>query len=66
MALSIEVHGVRVTLIKRKDGGLRAYSDDLPGLILSHSDWWKVLGDLPKAIRVIKEARSQPAAGAAG
>lgn len=37
----------------RSDGGLRAWSDDVPGLVLSHSDADSLLADVPEALRVI-------------
>jgi hypothetical protein len=37
----------------RSDGGLRAWSDDVPGLVLSHSDADSVLADVPAALKVI-------------
>ena len=45
----------RATIIieRREDGGLRVYSDDIPGLILSHSDPRKVLADIAPALEVI-------------
>lgn len=41
---------VKVTLEDRPDGGLRAYSDEIPGLVLSHSNRVKVLADLVPAV----------------
>ena len=38
---------------KRADGGLRAWSDDVPGLVLSHLDPDSVLADVPEALKVI-------------
>lgn len=37
----------------RPDGGLRAYSNDVPGLVLSSTDIDGVLEDVPEALRVI-------------
>ena len=37
----------------RSDGGLRAWSDDVLGLVLSHSDADCVLADVPEALKVI-------------
>jgi hypothetical protein len=39
-----------VTLERRADGGLRAYSDDVPGFVLSHSDPALVLADVKPAL----------------
>ena len=37
----------------REDGGLKAYSDDLPGFVLSHSDPNAVLKDVKPALEGI-------------
>ncbi len=37
----------------RSDGGLRAWSDDVPGLVLSHLDADSLLADVPEALKVI-------------
>jgi hypothetical protein len=42
---------------RRPDGGLRAYSDDVPGLVLSHADAGAVLDDVTTAIEVILSHR---------
>ena len=44
---------VVVRLRRRSDGGLRAWSDDVPGLVLSHSDPAKVMADIAPALEVI-------------
>jgi len=44
---------VIVLLERRADGGLRAYSDDVPGFVLSHSDPSLVLGDIKPALEQI-------------
>jgi hypothetical protein len=44
---------VVVTLEPREDGGLRAYSDDVPGFVLSHRDPEKVLADIKPALEAI-------------
>jgi hypothetical protein len=44
---------VVVTLEQRSDGGLRAYSDDVPGFVLSHSDPSAVLSDVRPALETI-------------
>lgn len=46
---------VRVTLKDREDGGLRVFSDDLPGLILSGDDRDAVCGSIIPAIRALLE-----------
>jgi len=38
---------------QRSDGGLRAWSDDVPGLVLSHIDADGLLADVPEALKVI-------------
>lgn len=38
---------VEVKLERRDDGGLRAYSDDVPGLVLSSDDLPGLLRDVP-------------------
>jgi len=44
---------VVVTLERRADGGLRAYSDDVPGFVLSHADPRMVLSDIKSALEGI-------------
>jgi hypothetical protein len=46
---------VTVTLEDRDDGGLRVYSDDLPGLILSGPDHDSVSEKIAPAIRALFE-----------
>jgi hypothetical protein len=41
----------------RPDGGLRAYSDDVPGLILSSTDIDGVLEDVTEVLQVILSER---------
>jgi hypothetical protein len=41
----------------RPDGGLRAYSDDVPGLVLSSTDVDGVLEDVTEALKVILSER---------
>ncbi|NDV87782.1 hypothetical protein GTW51_13835 [Aurantimonas aggregata] len=41
----------------RPDGGLRAWSDDVPGLVLSHTDIDGVLADICPAMETILSAR---------
>jgi hypothetical protein len=42
-----------VVFENRSDGGLRAYSDDVPGFILSHADAAAVMRDVKPALEVI-------------
>lgn len=57
---------VTLRIAPREDGGVRIYSDDLPGLILSGPDREKVFGDLGAAIYWLLEyKRNAAAAGAA-
>jgi hypothetical protein len=42
-----------VTFEHRNDGGLRAWSDDVPGFVLSHADPAAVLSDVVPALEVI-------------
>ena len=42
-----------ITIERREDGGLRVWSDDLPGLVLSHVDSDAVLTDLGSALKVL-------------
>jgi len=37
---------ITINLAPREDGGIRVWSDDMPGLILSHNDQEKVLREL--------------------
>jgi hypothetical protein len=45
---------ITIKLQSRPDYGLRVYSDDVPGLILSHSDPDLLMADVLKAIRVLR------------
>jgi hypothetical protein len=47
---------VVIVFERREDGGLRVYSDDLPGLVLSHSNPDAVLADVKPAIEGIMSA----------
>lgn len=54
-----------VTFAKRPDGGMRVFSQDLPGLVLSHSDPDKVAADVWPAVKMLIErgaTRRTPAA----
>src|ERR1700730_9282899 len=42
-----------VTLERREDGGLRAYSEDVPGFVLSNKDPAVVLSDIAVALETI-------------
>ena len=44
---------VIVLLERRSDGGLRAYSDDVPGFVLSHADPHLVVADIKPALEHI-------------
>jgi rRNA maturation protein Rpf1 len=44
---------IHVILEKREDGGLRAFSDDIPGLILSNENPDLVLQDIVPALEMI-------------
>jgi hypothetical protein len=48
---------VVVTFEDRENGGLRAYSDDIPGFVLSHSDPVAVLKDIEPALEEILSYR---------
>ncbi len=53
----ILVDQVTIILHRRGDGGLRVYSDDVPGLILSGPDPAKVMLDVWPALVAIQEYR---------
>lgn len=48
---------VTVHIQQRRDGGLRVWSDDLPGLVLSHKDPKRVLADIAPALETILSAK---------
>lgn len=48
-----------IKIAPREDGGLRVWSDDLPGLILSHFDQEKVLVDMGNAIVALRSYRPE-------
>lgn len=52
-ALSSEII---VTFERRDDGGLRAYSDSVPGFVLSHRDPELVIKDIAPALERILSA----------
>lgn len=48
---------ITVNFETREDGGLRAWSDDVPGFVLSHSDCEALMADVQPALEVILSAR---------
>ena len=62
MEVSETMIGKRLTikLEVREDGGLRVYSDELPGLILSGADPAKVMADVVPAWTVLANWSNQP------
>lgn len=44
---------VSLTIEKRDDGGLRIWSDDLPGLVLSGADPMEVWRDLGLSLKML-------------
>jgi hypothetical protein len=44
---------ITIKMAPREDGGLRVWSDDLPGLILSHSNQRLVLQDVGNVIAAL-------------
>ena len=48
---------VVVSFESRPDGGLRAWSDDVPGFVLSHRDVDGLLADVKPALEFILSAR---------
>ena len=44
---------ISIFLQRRSDGGLRVWSHQVPGLILSHSDPQKVMADVMPALDVL-------------
>lgn len=50
---------VTLTFARRPDGGLRIYSDTLPGLVLSGANVPAVLSDLGPAIRGLLQAEGR-------
>ncbi len=46
-----------VTFERREDGGLRAYSEDVPGFVLSHSDPQALFADMKPALERILSHR---------
>lgn len=44
---------ITVHVQQRRDGGLRVWSDDVPGLVLSHRDPERVWADIAPALQTI-------------
>jgi hypothetical protein len=42
---------IEVKIERRSDGGIRVFSDNLPGLILSHKNGKDVLSDMPLVVQ---------------
>jgi hypothetical protein len=57
MRMSNRIFKITVCFESRPDGGLRAYSDDVPGLVLSSMNIDGVLADVTEALRVILSER---------
>jgi hypothetical protein len=55
--MSSQTFKVTVCFERRPDGGLRAYSDDVPGLVLSSMNVEGVLEDVTEALKVILSER---------
>ncbi len=51
------IYKIRVSIEPREDDGLRVWSEDLPELVLSHSDAALVIADIPRAMEVILSVR---------
>ncbi len=47
---------ITVLFETREDGGLRAYSEDLPGFVLSHADSDAVMADIEPSLECILSA----------
>lgn len=52
-----EVLKITVTFERREDGGLRVWSEEIPGLVLSHDDINGVIEDVATALSVILTER---------
>jgi hypothetical protein len=48
---------ITICFESRQDGGLRAYSDDVPGLVLSSTDIDGVIDEVPTVLSVILSDR---------
>lgn len=51
--MSEDVEVITISISRRLDGGIRVWSDDLPGLVLSGSDPETVMSDVWPAIQVL-------------
>lgn len=52
---------IKVLLESRPDGGIRAYSEDLDGFVLSHKNGAAVLKDIPIALQgILSETLDKP------
>lgn len=54
-----EPFNIEVKFEHRDDGGLRAYSDSLPGFVISHEDPERVIAEVPPVLEVILSAMMQ-------
>jgi hypothetical protein len=54
--LNAQFTKITVNFEVRDDGGLRAYSPDVPGFVLSHPDIGAVLADIKPALETILSA----------
>lgn len=60
MRTALQASPISVIYERRPDGGLRVYSDDVPGFVLSHPDASLVERDIIPALEVIiSEMRGQ-------
>lgn len=55
--MRLDMLKLTVRFASRSDGGLRAWSDDLPGFVLSHSDAAAVLADVEPALEAMLAAK---------
>lgn len=54
----IEPLEITIRIAEREDGGLRVWSDDVPGFVLSHAERGKVLADIgPALTRIFSEMK---------
>lgn len=52
---------ITIKLAPREDGGLRVWSDEVPGLTLSHNDQERIIKDLGVALLAILQYRAAAA-----
>ncbi len=50
---------IEIIVEKREDGGLRVWSSDVRGFVLSHADCEAVFADIEPALEVILDAMRQ-------